>query len=103
MKLNGTRQLLVYVDNMKLLANNRHIIKQNIDTLIHASKENGLELDAEKTKYMLLSHHQNAGQNYDIKIGYRSFQNVTEFKYLLTRVTNKDLFRRKLREIEFWQ
>jgi hypothetical protein len=39
--------------------------------LIDASKEVGLEINIEKTKYMLLSHHQNAGQNWDIKIANR--------------------------------
>jgi hypothetical protein len=38
-------------------------------TLIDASKEVGLQVNTEKTKYMLLSRHQNAGQNRDIKIG----------------------------------
>jgi hypothetical protein len=39
-----------------------------METLIDASKEVGLEVNTEKTKYMLLSRHQNAGQSYDIKI-----------------------------------
>jgi hypothetical protein len=38
--------------------------KKNIRTLIDASKEVGLEVNIEKTKYMLLSCHQNAGQNW---------------------------------------
>jgi hypothetical protein len=53
------------------------------------SKEVGLEINTEKTKYMLLSHHQNAGQNYDIKITYRSIENVAQFRYLGTIVTIK--------------
>jgi hypothetical protein len=56
LKLNGTHQLLVYADNVNLLGD-------NID-----SKEVGLEINVERTKYMLLSHHQNVGQNRDIKI-----------------------------------
>jgi hypothetical protein len=44
-------------------------IKKNTETLIDASKEVSLEVNTEKTKYMLLSRHQNAGQNHDIKIG----------------------------------
>jgi hypothetical protein len=39
-----------------------------METLIDASKEVGLEVNTEKTKYMLLSRHQNAGQSHDIKI-----------------------------------
>jgi hypothetical protein len=40
---------------------------------------------------MLLSRHQNAGQNRDIKIANRSFENVSQFKYLGTTVTNPNL------------
>jgi hypothetical protein len=43
---------------------------------IDSSKEVGLEVNAEKTKYMSLSRHQNAGQNHDIKKANRSFENV---------------------------
>jgi hypothetical protein len=46
-------------------------IKKNTEILIDASKEVGLEINVEKTKYMLLSRHQNVGQNRDIKIGNR--------------------------------
>jgi hypothetical protein len=38
------------------------------EALIDTSKEVGLEVNTEKTKYMLMSHHQNAGQNRNIKI-----------------------------------
>jgi hypothetical protein len=41
---------------------------KNTETLIDASKEVGLEVNTEKNKYMLLSHHQNTGQNHDIKM-----------------------------------
>jgi hypothetical protein len=41
----------------------------------------GLETNVEKTKYMLLSRHQNAGQNRGIKIANRPFENVSQFKY----------------------
>jgi hypothetical protein len=52
--------------------------------------EVGLEINVlEKTKYILLFCDQNAGQNSDLKIAYRSFENVSQFKYLGTRVTTK--------------
>jgi phage tail sheath gpL-like len=68
LKLNGTHQLLVYADDVNILGDNADTIKKNIQTLIDASKEVGLEVNSEKTMYILLSRHQNAGQNHDIKI-----------------------------------
>jgi hypothetical protein len=47
-------------------------------------------MNVEKTKYMLIAHHQNVGQNRDIKIANRSFKNVSQFKYLGTTVTNQN-------------
>jgi hypothetical protein len=64
LKLNGT-QLLVYGDDVNLLGDNIDAVKKNMETLIDASKEVGLEVNTEKTKYMLLSCHQNAGKNYN--------------------------------------
>jgi hypothetical protein len=72
LKLNGTHQLLAYIDDVNL-GDNIDTIKKNTETLIDASKEVGLEINVDKTKYMLLSHHQNAGQNSHIKIVNRSF------------------------------
>jgi hypothetical protein len=56
-----------------------------------------LEVNTEKTKYMLLSRHQNAGQNYDIKIGNRCFENVAQFRYLGTIITNQNLIQEKIK------
>jgi hypothetical protein len=66
-------------------------IKKNTETLIEPSKEVGLEVDAVKTKYMLLPCHQNAGKNHKIKTGNRSYENVAQFRYLRTTVTNQNL------------
>jgi hypothetical protein len=46
---------------------------------------------------MLLSRHQNAGQNQDIKIANRSFENVSQFKYLGTTVTNQNLIQEEIK------
>jgi hypothetical protein len=53
----GTHQLLVYADDVNLLSDNIGTIKKNAESLIDASKKVGLEVNTEKTKYMLLSHH----------------------------------------------
>jgi hypothetical protein len=48
---------------------------------LDASREVGLVVNTEKTKYMLLSRDQNAGQSYDIKIANRCFEDVAKFRY----------------------
>jgi hypothetical protein len=53
---------------------------KNTEALLIASKEIGLELNAEKTKYMVMSRDQNAGQNGNIQIGNESFETVEKFK-----------------------
>jgi hypothetical protein len=60
--LNGTLQLRAYAANVNLLGDNTDTIKGNTETLIDASKEVGLEINVQKTMYMLLSHRQDAGQ-----------------------------------------
>jgi hypothetical protein len=69
--LDATYQLLAYADDVNLLGDNIDTIKKTPQTSIDASKEVGLEVNAEKTKYMLPPRHQNAGQNHDIKTGNR--------------------------------
>jgi hypothetical protein len=77
--------------SFSMSAYSKDITKENTETLIDASKEVGLEVNAEKTKYMLLSRHQKAGQNRDIKIANRCFENVAQFRYLSTTITSQNL------------
>ena len=60
MKLNGTHQLLVYADDVNILGEGLHTIKENAEALVVASKEIGLEVNAVKTKYMVMFRDQNA-------------------------------------------
>jgi hypothetical protein len=84
---------------VNLLGNNilADTVKKNAETSIDDSMEVSLEINVEKTKYMLLSRHQNVGINWDIKIINRSFENVSQFKYLGTTVTNTNLIQEKVK------
>jgi hypothetical protein len=82
---------------VNLLGNNIDTINKNTQTLIDASREVGLEVNVEQTKYMLVSRDQNAGQNREIKIGNRSFENVPQFMYLRTTVTNQNLIQEEIK------
>jgi hypothetical protein len=99
LKLFGTHQLLAYADDVNLLGDNIYTKKKNTETLIDASKEVGLEINVEKTKYtcMLLSCHQNVGQNWYIKIANRRFKNVLQFKYLGTIIINQNLIKEEIK------
>ena len=63
LKLNGTLQLLVNADDANILGGSVHIIKKNTEALLVGSREIGLEVSADKTKYMVMSRDQNAGSN----------------------------------------
>jgi hypothetical protein len=91
LKLNGTYQLLIFVDDVNLVGDNINATNKNTQTLTDISQEVGLKVNAEKTKYIFLSRHQNAEQNHDMNIANRSFENVARFKYLGTTITNQNL------------
>jgi hypothetical protein len=79
LKLNSTHQPLVYADDVNILDGSRHTIRKNTEALVIVSKRIGLEVKAEKTKYMVMYRDQNAGENGNIQIGNKSFETVEQF------------------------
>jgi hypothetical protein len=61
-------------------------IKENTDVLVFANKENGLEVNTDKTEHMVMSRDQNAGRSQNIKADYRSFKRMEQFKRLGTNL-----------------
>jgi hypothetical protein len=66
-----------------------HTIKENTEALLVARKI-GLEVNSDKTKYVVIFQDQNAGQTHSMKINNRSFEIVKEFKYLGMTVRNQN-------------
>jgi len=84
LKLNVTHQLLVYADDVNVLEGSVHTIKKNVEALLVAKKESGLEVKADKTKYIVMSQDQNAGRSHIVKTESSSSERLEEFKYLET-------------------
>jgi hypothetical protein len=93
-KLNGTHQFLVSAGYINLLGDSINTTKKKNRS---SGKEVGLELNAEKTRYKFMSHHQNARKNHYINIANRSSENVAKFKYLDMIVPNQILMQEEIK------
>ena len=65
-----------YADYVNVLGRWIRAIKKKSEALVVASKETGLEVSAEKAKYMAMSRDQNAGQSHNIKTDNSSFERL---------------------------
>jgi len=90
LKLNGTHQRLSYADDVTILGGSIHTLKENAEAIVAATGEIGLEVNADKTKYMVMSRDQNAGRIHSVRIDNSTFERVEEFKNLGTTLINQN-------------
>jgi len=81
---------VAYADDVNILGGSIHTLKENAEALLAATKEIGLEVNADKTKYMVMSRDQNAGQIHSVRMDNITFERVEQFKYLGTTLTNQN-------------
>jgi hypothetical protein len=79
------------------LGGSAHTVKENAEALVVATKEIGPEVNADKTKYMIMSRDQNAGRSHNRIFGNSSIESVEEFKYLGTTLTNKNSIQEEIK------
>ena len=97
LKLNGTLQFLAYADYVITLGGSAHTVKENAEALLVATKEIGLEINADKTKYMVMSRDRNAGRGHSVKIVNSSIERVEEFRYLGTTLTDQNSIQEEIK------
>jgi hypothetical protein len=56
------------------------------------SKDVGIEINAEKIKYMIMSCHQNSGQKWNVRRANELFQNVVKFMNMGMTLINHDIY-----------
>ena len=57
----------------------------------------GLEVNADKTKYMVMSRDKNAGQSHSMKTDNSSFERVEEFRFLGTTLKNQNSIQEEIK------
>jgi len=69
---------LVYDGDVTVLDGNGHTAEKNTESLVVARKETGLQVNADKTEYAVMSRGQNAGRSHSIKTDNSSFERLEQ-------------------------
>ena len=96
-KLNGTHPDSVYADDFNILGGSVHTIQKHINTLVSTIKENGLEVNADKTKYTAMSRDQDVARSHNVKNDKSSFERAEHFQYLGTNLTNQNSIQEEIK------
>jgi hypothetical protein len=70
---------------------------KNAEALLAATKETGLEVNADKTKYVVMSREQTAGLGHTMKVDNSSIERVEEFKHLGTKLTHQNSIQEEIK------
>jgi hypothetical protein len=97
LKLNGTHQILFCADDVNILGGSKHAINKNAEAFLVGSRVIGLEVNADKTKYMVMARDQNAGRSHIIKINNSSVERGNSSSIWEQSQRIKIPFRMKLR------
>jgi hypothetical protein len=74
-----------------------HTVGENAEVLVIAAKEIGLEVNTDKSKYMVMSRDRNAGWGQGVKIDNRFIEMVEEFKYLGATLTDQNSIQEEIK------
>jgi hypothetical protein len=83
---------VVYAGVVYMLVGSILTIKKNTDALVVASKEGGLEANADKSKYMVMSRDQNAERNHNIETVNSAFERVEQFQMFGNNLNVSELY-----------
>jgi len=97
LQFNGAHQLVAGADDVNIVGGSVHTVKENAEAVVVASKEIGLEVSADKTKYTVMSGDQNAGRSHGIKTDNSSFERAEQFKYLGPNLTYQNSIQKEIK------
>jgi hypothetical protein len=96
-KLNGTHQFLTYTDDVNIEVENGDTVKKKAEASLGARKKVALEVNPEKTKYMLKPRSQKVGQMRSINTATTSFEDVAKLSYLVTALTDHNCIHKEIK------
>ena len=82
MKFIGAKQPFLYADDVNIFVGRELIIKKNTESVEAANKEIEIQVNYDKTKYMVMFWEQNADRSHSIKSDDITFEMVEDIKYL---------------------